>query len=134
MTEFLNFADLKTAIIGLITGIVGFFICLGLQRYWSNRSIRSMRRRIEQNEAYKAEVSSLAKSDRALLIYGFLGLFALLGLMSLVFLIQIIFAVIRAGILDDLNMMLIFLWFAAVAVCIGGNMVLRDVSQYPESD
>ena len=133
MTEYLNFADLKATIIGLITGIVGFFICLAIQRYWSNRRIKSMRRRIEQNEAYKAEVSSLAKSDRALLIYGFEGLFALLGLMSLVFLIQIIFAVRRAGMLDDLNMVLIFLWFASGAVCIGGIMVLRDVNQYPES-
>lgn len=129
MTEYLDFADLKTAIIGLITGIVGFFICVGMQRYWSNRSIKSMKRRIEQNEAYRVNVSNLAKSDRALLIYGFQGLFALLGLMSLVFLIQSIFAIIRA----DLNMVLILLWFTAGAVCIGVIMVLRDVSEYPES-
>ena len=71
MTDYLNWADdLKTVIIGLITGIIGFFICVGIQRYWSNRSIKSMRRRIEQSEAYKANVNNLAKSDRALLIYG----------------------------------------------------------------
>jgi hypothetical protein len=53
--------------------------------------------------------------------------------MSLGFLIQIIFAVKRAGMLDGLDMVLILLWFAAGAVCIGVIMVLRDVSQYPES-
>jgi hypothetical protein len=133
MAEYLNFADLKATIIGLITGIVGFFICLAMQRYWSNRSIKSMRRRIEQNEAYRANVNNLVRSDRALLIYGFEGLFAVLALMSLVFLIEIIFAVIRAGMLDDLNMVLIFLWFGAGAACVSATLVLRDVNQYPES-
>ena len=127
MTFDLN--DLKNAIFTIVL----FFVCLGIQQYWSHRRIKSIRRRIEQTEAYKANVNNLAKSDRALLIYGFEGVFAVLGLISLVFLIQIIFAVIRVGKLNDLDMVLILLWFAAGAVCIGVIMVLRDVSQYPES-
>jgi uncharacterized membrane protein YqjE len=135
MTDYLNWADdLKTVIIGLITGIIGFFICVGIQRYWSNRSIKSMRRRIEQSEAYKANVNNLAKSDRALLIYGLQGLFTLLGLMALIFFMQIVFANVRAGRLgDELDMVLMFLWLLAGIVCVGVIVVLRDVSQYPES-
>ena len=131
MTEYLSWDDLKTVIISLITGVMGFFICVGIQRYWSNRSIKSMRHRIEQNEAYKANVNNLAKSDRALLIYGLQGLFTILGLMALIFFMQI--AIVRAGRSDELDMVLMFLWLLAGVACVGVILVLRDVSKYPES-
>ena len=66
MTDYLNWADLKS----LFIGIIGGFSVLGIARFWSNYSIKSMKRRIEQNEAYKENVNNLAKSDRALLITG----------------------------------------------------------------
>jgi H+/gluconate symporter-like permease len=134
MTDYLNWADLKTVIIGLITGIIGFFICVGIQRYWSNRSIKSMKRRIEQNEAYKANVNNLAKSDRALLIYGLQGLFAVLCLMACIFFMQVAFAIGRAGrLVDELDLVLMFLWLMVGIACVGVIVVLRDVSKYPES-
>jgi uncharacterized membrane protein YqjE len=134
MTDYLDWADFKTIVISLITGIIGFFICLGIQRYWSNHSIKSMKRRIEKEESYKANVNNLAKSDRALLIYGLQGLFTLLGLMALIFFMEIVFASIRAGRLgDELDMVLMFLWLLAGIVCVGVIVVLRDVKQYPES-
>jgi len=130
MTDYLNWADLKSYIIGIIGG----FSVLGIARYWSNHSIKSMKRRIEQNEAYKANVNNLAKSDRALLIYGLQGLFTLLGLMALIFFMQIWFAIERAGrLVDGLDLVLMFLWFLAGLVCVGVIVVLRDVSTYPES-
>jgi hypothetical protein len=93
-----------------------------------------MKRRIEQNEAYKENVNNLAKSDRALLIYGLQGLFTLLGLMALTFFMQIVFANVRAGRLgDEWDMLLMFLWLLPGIVCVGVIVVLRDVRQYPES-
>ena len=93
-----------------------------------------MKRRIEQNEAYKENVNNLAKSDRALLIYGFQGLFTLLGLMALIFFMQIVFASVRAGRLgDEWDMLLMFSWLLPGLLCIGVVLVLRDVSQYPKS-
>jgi len=66
MTSYLDFNDLKTAIIGIVGGIISFFICVAIQRYWANRSIKSLKSRIEQNEAYKAQLDNYARSDRAL--------------------------------------------------------------------
>lgn len=133
MTDYLNWADLKTIIISLITGIIGGLIVLGIARYWSNHSIKSMKRRIEQNEAYKANVNNLAKSDRALLIYGLQGLFTVLGLMALIFFMQVAFAIVRAGRLDELDLVLMFLCLLAGIACVGVIVVFRDVSKYPES-
>ena len=76
MTDYFDYGDLKATIIGLITGIAGFFICLGIQRYWSNHTIQSIRRRIEESETEKVKLDNLAKSDRALIIHGFQGVFA----------------------------------------------------------
>jgi hypothetical protein len=132
MTDYLSWTDLKTIIISLITGIIGGLIVLAIARYWSNHSIRSMRRRIEQTEAYKANVNNLAKSDRALLIYGFQGLFAILGLMNFLFVIQVIVSVIRAGRLDDWEIAQL-LWIFPGLAAIGVAMVLHDVREYPES-
>ena len=130
MTDYLNWADLK----GLIIGIIGGLSVLGIARYWSNHSIKSMKRRIQQNEAYKANVNNLAKSDRALLIYGLQGLFAVLCLMACIFFMQIAFAIVRADtLLDEWYMVLMFLWFLAGIACVGVIVVLRDVRQYPES-
>jgi hypothetical protein len=130
MTDYLNWADFKS----LIIGIIGGFGVLGIARFWSNYSIKSMKRRIEQNEAYKENVNNLAKSDRALLIYGLQGLFTLLGLMALTFFMQIVFANVRAGRLgDEWDMLLMFLWLLPGIVCVGVIVVLRDVRQYPES-
>lgn len=83
MIDYLNFNDLKAAIISILV----FFICLGIQRYWSNHIIKSVKRRIEQSEAYKANVNNLAMSDRALLIYGFQSIFGILAGIIFVFLI-----------------------------------------------
>jgi hypothetical protein len=58
MTDYyLDWADLKS----LIVGIIGSFIVLVIAHYWSKHSIKSMKRRIEKEEAYKANVNNLAK-------------------------------------------------------------------------
>jgi hypothetical protein len=130
----LGFADLKTIIISLITGIGAYFLSLAIHRYWSNRSIKSMRRRIEENEAYKANLNNLAKSDRALLIRGFEGVFALLCLMNVLFALQPMLVHLYEG--SPLNVMelaVIFLWLLGAIVSIGLLNLMRDVSEYPTS-
>src|SRR6266508_149460 len=78
MDSFLGIADAKALVIGLIGGVISYFLSLAIHRYWSNRNIKSLKRRIEQNEAYKATLDDLAQSDRSLIIMGFRGVFALL--------------------------------------------------------
>ena len=129
MTNYLEWADLKS----LVIGILGGFIVLGIARYWSTRSIKSLRRRIEQSEAYKANVNNLAKSDRALLIYGLEGLFGILALIILLFVVQMILPVTRSSSLNDGDIVLALLWLLPGLACIGAIMILHDVSQYPQS-
>src|SRR5690242_1132638 len=84
----LDLNDLKTVILSLTTGITGGLIVLGIARYWSNRSIKNMKRRIEATEAQKTQINNLAKSDRALLLYGFGNLFVLLVFLSVAILLS----------------------------------------------
>ena len=134
MTEYLNFADLKGAIIGLITGVAVFFICGGIQRYRSNRSIKSMKRRIEQSEAYKAELTNLAKSDRALLITCFQAVFLIIGCLCLIFAVEKSFLLNpRPGVFNFEEFVLLLMWLLPF---IGGYFIVRmlqQVADYPKS-
>lgn len=58
MTDYFDYGDLKATIIGLTTGIAGFFTA------WASS---------EESETEKVKLDNLAKSDRALIIHGFQG-------------------------------------------------------------
>jgi hypothetical protein len=134
MTDYLNFTDLKTILISLITAIVGFFICVGIQRYWTNHSIKSMRRRIEESEAHKTKLNNLAKSDRALLIFGFQGILVMVVIINIVVVVQVIFVgTIRAGRLNYLEIALVLLLLLPAILGAALIKMLRDVSEYPGS-
>lgn len=130
MTSYFDFTDLKTAIIGLVTGVIGGLIVLGIARYWSNRSIKSLKRRLQENEAYKARLDNLARSDRALLIVGFQSLLALLAML---FLTSALFLLIRESrpALSDMAFALLCLMFAVLAI--GLIKTLEAVRDYPKS-
>jgi hypothetical protein len=125
--------DLKSAIIGLITGVLGTFIGYGVIRYWSNRSIKSMKRRLEETEAQKAHLHNLAKSDRAVLLYGFQVLFALLFFLGVAILFsEVLFiAVFRGEMRSDLaGITIAVVW---VAASIYSAIVIKRVHDYPGS-
>ena len=132
MTEYLNFNDLKAVIIGLITGIVGFFICVGIQRYWSNRSIKSLKRRIEENEAYKAGLDNLARSDRALITTAFQGVFGILALICIVVVLQIFF--LFGPLMEPVTALAyILIWSLPTLLCMGIIRTLQDIRNHPQS-
>jgi len=134
MADYLNWADLKTGIIGLVTGIIGFFICVGIQRYWSNHSIKSMKRRIEQNEAYKEKLDNLAKSDRALIIYGFQAVFLMTAILCMILALQTAFFIKPPDrMVDARELAQVLLWLLPALICIGIFLGLQKVADYPKS-
>jgi hypothetical protein len=78
MENYLNFNDLKS----LLIGIIGAFLVLGLQRYYSTMTIKSTERFLKQTEAQRAQLDIFARSDRALLIRCFQALYAIFGIIS----------------------------------------------------
>jgi hypothetical protein len=134
MTDYLNFADLKTIIISIFTGVGTFFICVALQRYFSNRNIRSMKRRIEQAEAEKVKLDNLARSDRALIIHGFQGVFLMIAMVCTLFALQTAFFIKPPGeMVDARGLAQVLLWFLPALLCIGVFVGLQRVADYPKS-
>lgn len=134
MTDYFNFADLKGAIIGLVTGIAGFFICLRIQRYLSNRNIKSLNRRIKESEAEKVKLDNLAKSDRALIIHGFQGVFAMIAILCMILALQSPFFMNRDPEFFDLRGLgQLLLWFIPAFLCVAIVWSLQRVADYPKS-
>ena len=98
-----------------------------------NRSAKSLKRRIEEAETQKALLDDLAKSERALLLFGFKSLFALLGLVSLIFALQTFFVSILRGRLDPLDLILVLLWFIPAIISIYLADVVKKLGEYPGS-
>lgn len=134
MADYLNWDDLKTVLISLVTGVIGFFICVAIQRYWSNRSIKSMRRRIAEAEAYKEKLNNLAKSDRALIIYGFQGVFLMTAILCMIFALQTAFFIKPPDqMVDARELAQVLLWLLPALICIGIFLGLQKVADYPKS-
>jgi len=135
MTDYLylGWADLKTIVISLLTGIIGGLIVLGINRYWSNRSIKSLNRRIRQAEAQKILVEDLAKSERAVLLIGFQYLFALMAFVCVSFVVQVLILSLRASGLDLLDLAAILFWIIPTIISIYIASLMKNVSEHPKS-
>jgi hypothetical protein len=131
MTSYLDFNDLKSTIIGIVGGIISFFICVAIQRYWANRSIKSLKSRIEQNEAYKAQLDNYARSDRALLIGIFQALFATIAVICGVVALQISLLFGETVLLG--NLVYVLIWFLPILLCVGIIKLLQDIRDHPKS-
>jgi hypothetical protein len=133
MTDYLDFNDLKA----VVTNIVCSVGVLVAYRYWSNWSIKSLNRRVQQAEARKTLVENLAKSERAVLVFGFQTLFLILGLVCMVSAGQTIF------LLDQVNgempldlgviMSFILLWGLPALVALSSSLLIKQVHDYPAS-
>jgi H+/gluconate symporter-like permease len=130
MASYFDF-NLKTAIIDLVIGIIGGLIVLGTHRYWSNRSIRSLTRRINENEAYKTQLNNLASSDRALFILAFQLVFAVLAVICAVFAWHDVILYESVDFLAAL--MRVLIWSLPVLLCVGIMKTLQDVREHPQS-
>jgi H+/gluconate symporter-like permease len=116
---------------GVISGILTVIICFYAARYWSNRSIKSLNRRIEEKEAYKTRLDNLAKSDRALLIAGFQAVLAVAAFICGIIVIQLLLLIRQTDVLGTLVFML--LWLLPILVCAGIVKMLEDIRNHPES-
>jgi hypothetical protein len=130
MTDYLDWVDPETIITNLITGVIGGLIVLGIARYWSNRSIRSIKRRIEQTEASKTKLDNLARSDRALIIYGFQGVSAIICIMSLIVCLHLM---IDTPPVTLRMLIVVILWFIPALLSMGIVFGLQQIADYPKS-
>ena len=132
MTDYLDFKDLKATIIGIIV----FFICLGIQRYWSNHTVKSLNRRIRHTEEHKLLVEDLAKSERAVLLFGFQTVFALFFAMALISAasqIVLLSFVVAGWDLDRWSLVLALMWGLLAIVSFYAAQLIKKVHDYPES-
>jgi len=116
---------------GIISGILTVIICFIAARYWSNRSIKSLKRRIEQSEAYKIRLDNLARSDRALLITGFQAVLSALAFICGIVAIQIFLLFWEMVLLTTL--VYVLLWVIPIVLCGGLVKMLEDIQNHPES-
>jgi hypothetical protein len=131
MTDYLTFADAKTIIISLATGIIGGLIVLGITRYWSNHTIASVKRRIEYAEARKGQLENLAKSERTALLFGLGALFAVIGVMNFILAIEILPS--RDAASDIPNVARALLWFIPGLLAFYFAHVFQQIEKYPDS-
>jgi hypothetical protein len=107
---------------------------LRIQHYLSNRNIKSLNRRIKESEAQKVKLDNLAKSDRALIIHCFQGVFAMIAILCLILALQTPFFINRdPEVLDLRPVAQILLWFIPTLVCIAMVWTLQRVADYPKS-
>jgi sterol desaturase/sphingolipid hydroxylase (fatty acid hydroxylase superfamily) len=115
---------------------IGTLVILGIVRYWSNRSIKSMKRRIEDAEAQKAQINNLAKSDRAVLLYGFGSLFGLVFLVSIAILFSEV--MLLEVFLGEMNsnlagIVVTVMWGIPLLASVYSGIVIKRVHDYPNS-
>jgi hypothetical protein len=124
MTDYIGLNDLKSALISIIV----FFVCVGIQRYWSNRSVKILKRRIERAELWKAELDRLARSEREVLLFTLPIILAQLSLMCLTFAIQIL-----SGRPNVFEMISAALWVGIGGLAFYVVTLLKNIVEYPRS-
>ena len=125
---------IEPIVVGVISGILTSIICFAAVRYWSNRSIKRLTRRIQESEAEKIKLDNLAKSDRALIILGFQGVFAMIAILCMILALQTSFFMNPdPEVLDLRGLGQLLLWFIPTLVCVAIIWTLQKVEDYPKS-
>jgi hypothetical protein len=91
-------------------------------------------RRIQESEAEKIKLDNLAKSDRALIILGFQGVFAMIAILCMILALQTsLFMNPDPEVLDLRGLGQLLLWFIPTLVCVAIIWTLQRVEDYPKS-
>jgi len=91
----------------------------------------TLKRKIDETEAYKARLNNLARSDRALLIMGFQAILGIVIILCCIVVLQIALLMGETRIL--LTLMSILLWSIPIMVCIALAKTLQDVRDHPQA-
>lgn len=128
-------ADLRSYVVGLLSGISGTIIIFLIRHYWTRQTIKSMKRRLEQAEAYKAGIEYMTKSDRAVLLHGFVTLCSVFGVLSCTIVVSILYFFMRedGAILPPPAFLLSLIWLVVAVFCFAIARSFKQVSEYPES-
>jgi hypothetical protein len=134
MTDYFDFADVKSLMIGVIGGV----IVLAIQRLWLIYSVKGAARRLREAEAYKSHLDNLAKSDRALLVHAFAAIFFLLGMICLLFGIETSRSLysefdVFVWAIDLRELLFLLLWVLVALLCFGVGLNFHRLADYPKS-
>lgn len=127
--DYFDFGDLKA----LLMGILGTAIWLAIAGTWSNYSVKSIKRRIEESETGKVKLENLSKSDRALIIQGFQAVLGVIAIVCMMLALQALIFVGPPGLLDLRNLPLVFLWLSPTLVCVGVIITFQQVRDWPKA-
>ena len=129
MTDYVDYGDLKTIFLSLLVCVIWAVIV----RTWSNYSLRSIRRRIEESETSKLKLDNIANSDRALIIQGFQALLGVIAIVCMMLALQALIFLGPPGLLALRNLPLVFLWLVPTLVCVGVIITLQQVRDWPKA-
>jgi hypothetical protein len=74
----------------LILAVVGFYLVRKVDQYWSYRSVKSIKRRIQDMEDKKLVMDDLATSDKSILLFFSKRFFVIVAVGSLAFMLPAI--------------------------------------------
>ena len=77
--------DLRALAIGILGGLVTYYLVKAINWYVARRIVRSRKRQLEQVQAELKLLEKLGSTDRAVLVFGFKLIFPLLAIISLSF-------------------------------------------------
>jgi hypothetical protein len=128
----------ETIFWGIISGSIGTFLVMGIVKYWRYRTIKGIKRRIRNIEEYRLILDSVAESERAILLFSFMRLFACLALGSLIFLMKSYLSLSELFLPIKFNLKLIYFADVCAGVLICGLLLqayntLNKLTKYPES-
>jgi hypothetical protein len=123
-------SDLRNFLISLAASVIAFYVVLGLNRYWSVRSLRSLEQQIADAETQVQRIESLRSSDRAVLVFGFRILFALFTLISLVMIVPPLMSLAHLQIRPD-DLLSILIWFTVGLIAFWAGTLLKKIDENP---
>ena len=120
--------------VGILSGILTTVICYLAGRYWSNRSIKSLERKIQEQEAYKAHLALSAQSEKATVLRALQMLIALVSFLYVTLITQTVLIITsRTDPLSLHDVTYIFVVLLPAALGFGTARWLHDVEKYPSS-
>ena len=91
-------------------------------------------RRLNEYEAEKVKLNNLSRSDRALIIHGFQGVFAAFALLFIVLGIQPILVTKELGdFLNGREILQLAIWILCSLVCIAAAKSFQKIAEHPKS-
>jgi len=129
MNAYFDYGDVKALIIGVIGGL----LVIAIQRYWSDRSLKSLQRRIERAESQKRNLDFLWENEAYTLLRGFNFLFQWMVLVSAIVAADVALRILDPSMPKLRAIIMVFLWGVAGGSALYLRMAFGKLVNYPIS-